>query len=70
MNDNEQQQTKRGRPAKTIEETNKDNRRNEVALAILSGVIAGNNEITNKYELIRWCYEMADTFIEVGNETD
>ena len=59
---------KRGRPAKTIDETNTTNRRNEVALAILSGVLAGNNEITNKYELIRWCYEMADTFVEVGNE--
>lgn len=59
---------KRGRPAKTIDETNTINRRNEVALAILSGVLAGNNEITNKYELIRWCYEMADTFVEVGNE--
>lgn len=55
---------KRGRPAKVTE----DNRRNDVALTVLSGVLAGGHEVTNKYDLIRWCYEMADTFIEIGDE--
>lgn len=61
---------KRGRPAKTIDETNTTNRRNEVALAVLTGVVSSGVGIDNKWELSRWCYEMADAFIEVGNETD
>lgn len=65
---NEQQLVKRGRPAKTIEETNKSNRRNEVALAVLTGVVGTGVAIDNKWELSRWCYEMADAFIEVGDE--
>lgn len=59
---------KRGRPAKTIDETNTANRRNEVALAVLTGVVGSGVAIDNKWELSRWCYEMADAFIEVGNE--
>lgn len=65
---NEQQLVKRGRPAKTIEETNKSNRRNEVALSVLTGVVGSGVAIDNKWELSRWCYEMADAFIEVGDE--
>lgn len=65
---NEQQLVKRGRPAKTIEETNKSNRRNEVALSVLTGVVGTGVAIDNKWELSRWCYEMADAFIEVGDE--
>lgn len=69
MNDiNEQQLVKRGRPAKTIDETNKSNRRNEVALSVLTGVVGSGVVIDNKWELCRWCYEMADAFIEVGDE--
>ena len=61
---------KRGRPAKTIEDTNKANQRQAVALAVLTGVVGTGVAIDNKWELSRWCYEMADAFIEVGNETD
>lgn len=59
---------KRGRPAKTIDETNKSNRRNDVALAVLTGVVGSGVAVDNKWELCRWCYEMADVFIEVGDE--
>ena len=46
---NEQQLVKRGRPAKTIEETNKSNRRNEVALSVLTGVVGSGVAIDNKW---------------------
>ena len=58
---------KRGRPAaSTKPDTN--NRRNDVALAVLTGVVGSGVAVDNKWELCRWCYEMADAFIEVGDE--
>lgn len=63
--DNIESTPKRGRPA--IKDTNTTNRRNEVALAVLKGVLSGSNVVVdNKHELSRFCYEMADVFIEVG----
>lgn len=66
--DNIETTTKRGRPAATINETNQRSQRNAVALSVLSGVIAAGHEVTNTHELARWCYRMADAFIEVGDE--
>lgn len=55
---------KRGRPAATS--ANKIDR-NTVALAVLAAAV-NNREVTNVYELARYCFAVADAFIEVADE--
>lgn len=56
---------KRGRPS--IAEQSSKNRRNDVALAVLTAAM-NNREITNTYELVRYCFSVADVFMEVADE--
>jgi hypothetical protein len=56
---------KRGRPA-AAEQSSK-NRRNEIALTVLAAAL-NNREVTNTYELVRYCFAVADVFIEVADE--
>ena len=56
---------KRGRP--TIAEQSSKNRRNEIALTVLAAAL-NNREVTNTYELVRYCFSVADVFIEVADE--
>ncbi len=64
--ENETTTPKRGRPAAEQSGLPK-NRRNEIALAVLQSAL-NNREITNTYELVRYCFAVADVFIEVADE--
>lgn len=55
---------KRGRP--TIAEQSNKNRREAVALAVLQSAL-NNREVVNPEELVRYCFVMADVFIEVAD---
>ena len=66
--DNIEATPKRGRPAKTIDETNTTNRRNEVALAVLGAAVSSGVTVTDSKALIKWCFAMADQFIEIADE--
>lgn len=59
---------KRGRPPKTIAETSATNRRNEVALSVLSAAVSSGVTVTDSKALIKWCFAMADQFIEIADE--
>lgn len=63
--DNIETTPKRGRP--TIAEQPNKNRRVAVALAVLQSAL-NNREVTNTYELVRYCFSVADIFIEVADE--
>lgn len=65
--DNIESTPKRGRPAKTIDDTN-NNRRNEVALAVLGAAVSSGVTVTDSKALIKWCFAMADQFIEIADE--
>lgn len=58
---------KRGRPASTpaVAQSNAPalSLRNTVALAVLQGIITGAN-VVDKKEVMRYCFELADAFIE------
>jgi hypothetical protein len=56
--------TKRSRPSK-LDEANKA-RREIIAVAILQSAM-NNREVTNSYELVRYCFALADVFIEVSD---
>jgi hypothetical protein len=64
--DNTETSAKRGRPATVAEQSHK-NRRDAVALAVLQSAL-NNREVTNPYELVRYCFVMADIFIEVADD--
>lgn len=57
---------KRGRPAAAVKPDNSITR-NDVALAVLTAAM-NNREVTNTYELVRYCFAVADVFIEVADE--
>ena len=63
---------KRGRPASTPAQPAKpdNSERNAVALAVLQGVVGSGVAIDNKFTLCRWCFDLADVFIEVANERE
>ncbi len=63
--DNIETTPKRGRLA--IAEQSNKNRRDAVALAVLQSAL-NNREVTNTYELVRYCFSVADIFIEVADE--
>lgn len=56
--------TKRGRPS--IAEQNNKTRREAIALAVLQSAL-NNREVTNTYELVRYCFSVADVFMEVSD---
>jgi hypothetical protein len=63
--ENENTTSKRGRPA--IAEQSNKNRREAVALAVLAAAV-NNRQVINIYELVRYCFAIADAFIEVADE--
>ena len=66
--DNIESTPKRGRPAKTIEDNNATNRRNDVALSVLGAAVSSGVTVTDSKALIKWCFAMADQFIEIADE--
>ena len=65
--DNIETTPKRGRPAaSTKPDTN--NRRNDVALAVLGAAVSSGVTVTDSKALIKWCFAMADQFIEIADE--
>lgn len=75
MDNNTLSLPKRGRPASTpaqpAQPVKPDNsERNAVALAVLQGVVGSGVAIDNKFTLCRWCFDLADVFIEVANERE
>lgn len=64
--DNIESTPKRGRP--TIKDTNATNRRNEVALSVLGAAVSSGVAVVDSKALIKWCFAMADQFIEIADE--
>jgi hypothetical protein len=57
---------KRGRPASTPQQSNASalSLRNTVALAVLQGIITYGSNVSDKEIVMRYCFELADAFIE------
>lgn len=64
--DNIETTTKRGRPASTPTQSNAPalSFRNTVALAVLQGIITHGSNVVDKKEVMQYCFELADAFIE------
>lgn len=66
---NDETSPKRGRPLTSgVQTSSKDNLRNTAALAVLQGIITHGANIVNKQEVMAYCFELADAFVEASNE--